>query len=114
MTHDLERVKLVRLPRSETYGCSCTQVLSIMPEIKPSKLKSLNFSSVAIQDSEECPSFQTAELIPDYLPPLIPNTWMAPQDIVRVDRAFDREQAGIVGAPKGALEVGFVRIGLLY
>lgn len=39
---------------------------------------------------------------------------MAPQDIVRVDRAFDREQAGIVGAPKGALEVGFVRIGLLY
>jgi hypothetical protein len=53
-----------------------------------------------------------AELIPHDLPPFIPNTWVAPQDIVRVNCTLYRQQAGVIRAPEGVLEVWFVKIGL--
>lgn len=56
----------------------------------------------------------TAELVSDLLPTLIPYARVTPQDVVRVDLALDLDEAIVVVAPELVLPVGLERCGLWF
>jgi hypothetical protein len=51
-------------------------------------------------------------MITNLFPVFISNTWLAPEDIVRIISLLELVQTGVIGSPESLLEVGFVWEGL--
>lgn len=49
---------------------------------------------------------------PDLLPPLVPDTRVAPEDIMRVHAALDLPEALVILAPEDLLPIWLVNVGL--